>query len=206
MNIHEMPDSFWKDTREEALDREKISPILIKFNKTYTSYSKQHRLYALTLTARESYVRNSGIWFNDDSRERLINRLYHQLEHRLSSHAQKNYWRPIHSNKRMFSLGFIEHMSKGSKKRVAPHIHATIAIHNDWHDKVLGCFERNPCRDHYSLRSEHFSGNAWAELEKRVGSIRLERIYDSYKWNCYGGKNLDNNYQGSFVMTTGLAA
>ena len=206
MKLNEMPDSFWSDTREDSIERKKIEPLLKEFNKTYASSGRQHRLYALTLTARESFVREQGVWFNDDARERLISDLYHQLEHRLSSHAQKNYCRPIHDSKRMFSLGFIEHISKETKKRVSPHLHATIAIHNDWHDKILECFERNLCREHYSMRPGIFSGSAWREFEKKIGSIRLENCYGLYRWNCYSGKSLDEEYQSCGVMTTGIAA
>jgi len=198
-------ESFFLDemTAREEL---KIKPLMKEFDETYVSLGRQHRLYALTLTARESFVREQSIWFNDDARERLISDLYHQLEHRLSSHAQKNYCRPIHHSKRIFSLGFIEHISKETKKRVSPHLHATIAIHNDWHDKILGCFERNLCRENYSMRAGIFSGNAWREFEKRVGSIRLENCYGFFRWNCYSGKSLDNEYQGCGLMTTGIAA
>jgi len=206
MRLNEMSKTFWTDTRREALERQRITPLVAEFERTYDSTGRKHQFYALTVTARESYVRDMGIWFDDDARERLISGLYHQLEHRLSSYAQKKYCRPIHKNKRMFSLGFIEHTSRVTNKRTTPHIHATVAIHKDWNEKVLECFERNLCRDHFSLPPGAFSGNAWREFERKVESIRLEPQYGLYRWNCYSGKSLDEEYQGCGVMTTGMAA
>ena len=89
MRLNEMSKTFWTDTRREALERQRITPLVAEFERTYDSTGGKHQFYALTVTARESY-KDMGIWFDDDARERLISELYHQLEHRLSSCLRRN--------------------------------------------------------------------------------------------------------------------
>ena len=181
----------------------------------------QHDLYALTLTARESFVREQGIWHNEDEKNALIGRLVHQLHHRLSGHAQNKYQRDCYKNKRMFLLGVIEHRAKGwsvnetthqvEHAKVAPHLHGIVGIHSEYESKILECFDEEQSDDKlvYRLKKDLFKGNAWLQFEQAVESVQLQAIDDLDEWVDYMTKHIDTavhqrNEYGA--MDIGMAA
>ena len=181
----------------------------------------QHDLYAVTLTARESFVREQGIWNNEDEKNALIGRLVHQLHHRLSGHAQNKYQRDCYKNKRMFLLGVIEHRAKGESVNettskvehapVSPHLHGIVGIHSDYQDKILECFDEEQSDDKlvYRLKKDLFKGNAWLQFEQAVESVQLQAIDDLDEWVDYMTKHIDTavhqrNEYGA--MDIGMAA
>lgn len=194
MKLNELPKSFWTDTRRDAIERQKIEYITREFRNILRKKDVSYSLYALTITANEGCVKKLGIWFDDDARNGFCGDIYNSFNHRLSSEIQSNYKRNTHADKRFFSWGVIEHLSRDKKttdkngkcvtERVTPHIHATIAVHPDWEQKFLSCFQRNLCRDHFSL-SLDFRNRCMGDLNTSISSVRLEPIYDLYGWSGY---------------------
>ena len=182
----------------------------------------QHELYAMTLTAKESFVKGQGIWHNEDAENALIGNLVHQLHHRLSNYAQTKYARDCFKQKRMFLTGVIEHRTKGwsvsetthqvEHAKVAVHLHGIVAIHSDYQEKILECFdeEQQPgLNSVYRLKKDLFKGNAWLQFEQAVESVQLERIWDLDGYADYIAKMVDKNaYQDNEygALSIGMAA
>ena len=220
MKLNQLPHTFWLDTRTDAIERQKIEYITRDFRRSLRDADASHTLYALTITANEKWVRNSDIWFDDDARNELMGSIYNSFIHRVSSAIEPNYKRKTHADKRFISWGAIEHISrkpkwvpvtdsagrvvyqKGTripvKKKifpgVSPHIHATIAVHPAWEDKFLSCFQRNLCRDHFSL-SQDFINKGMTSWKKQVANIRLEMVWDEYEWSGYCLKQVPHHSQ-----------
>ena len=194
MKLNELPHHFWLDTRTDAIERQKIEYITRDFRKTIRDTGVSYALYGLTITADEKVVRDAGIWWNDDARNELMGNIFNSFLHRVSSAIEPNYKRNTHAHKRFISWGAIEHLSRDKTSydkdgvlvadRVAPHIHATIAVHPSWEDKFLSCFQRNFCRDHFSL-SPDFINKGMTSWMKQVASVRLEVVWDEYEWSGY---------------------
>lgn len=202
------------------MEREKVQYTTRDFRKTLRDTDVSFALYGLTITADEKVVRDAGIWWNDDARNGLMGNIYYSFVHRVSSAIEPNYKRNTHADKRLVSWGAIEHFSrklkpvvvkdpdgrvvfiKGTRKplrkliypRVSPHIHATIAVHPDWEDKFLSCFQRNLCRDHFSL-SQDFINKGMTSWKKQVGDERLVKIWDEYVWSKYCLKQVPHHSQ-----------
>ena len=181
----------------------------------------QHDLYGITLTAKESFVREQGIWHNEDAKNALISKLVHQLHHRLSGHAQNKYQRDCYKNKRMFLLGVIEHRAKGwsvnettskvEHAKVPVHLHGIVGIHSDYQEKILECFdeEQSDTKLVYLLKKDLFKGNAWLQFEQAVESVQLERIWDLDGYTDYIAKMADTNVHQNNeygALSIGMAA
>ena len=182
----------------------------------------QHDLYQITLTAKESFVRELGIWHNEDAKNALISKLVHQLHHRLSGHAQNKYQRDCYKNKRMFLLGVIEHRAKGESvndsthqvehAKVSAHLHGIVAIHSDYQEKILECFneEQQPgLSSVYRLKKDLFKGNAWLQFEQAVESVQLQKIWDLNGDADYIAKMADTNVHQNNeygALSVGMAA
>jgi len=181
----------------------------------------QHDLYGITLTAKESFIREQGIWHNEDEKNALIGRLVHQLHHRLSGHAQNKYQRDCYKNKRMFLLGVIEHRAKGwsvnettskvEHAKVPAHLHGIVGIHSDYRDKILECFDEEQSDDKlvYRLKKVLFKGKAWLQFEQAVESVQLERIWDLDGNADYIAKMADTNVHQNNeygALSVGMAA
>ena len=182
----------------------------------------QHDLYGITLTAKESFVREQGIWHNEDAKNALIGRLIHKMHHRLSGHAQKKYARDCYKNKRMFLEGIIEHRAKGvsvndstqqvEHAKVTAHLHGIVGIHSDYQEKILECFDEEQSDDKlvYRLKKDLFKGNAWLQFEQAVESVQLERIWDLDGYADYIIKKVDTNVHQTNneygAMSIGMAA
>ena len=181
----------------------------------------QHELYAITLTAKESLIRELGIWRDENAKNELISKLVHQLHHRLSGHAQRKYARDCFKQKRMFLAGVIEHRAKGwsvnettskvEHAKVASHLHGIVGIHSDYQEKILECFDEEQSDDKlvYRLKKDLFKGNAWLQFEQAVESVQLERIWDLDGYADYIIKKVDtsvhqNNEYGG--LSVGMAA
>lgn len=204
MKLNELPHHFYLDTRTDAMEREKVEYITRDFRKTLRDKDVSYRLYGLTITANEKVVRDAGIWLDDDVRNELMGSIFNSFIHRVSSAIEPNYKRNTHAHKRFISWGAIEHLSRDKTSydkdgvlvanRVAPHIHATIAVHPTWEDKFLSCFQRNLCRDHFSL-SQDFINKGMTSWKKQVASIRLEMVWDEYEWSGYCLKQVPHHSQ-----------
>jgi hypothetical protein len=204
MKLNGLPHHFWLDTHTDAIERQKVEYITRDFRKSLRDADASHILYALTITANENWVRNSDIWFDDDARNELMGSIYNSFIHRVSSAIEPNYKRKTHADKRFISWGVIEHYSRDDKTqdvkgalvpvRVSPHIHATIAVHPTWEDKFLSCFQRNFCRDHFSL-SPDFIERCMTSWVKQVASVRLEVVWDEYEWSKYCLKQVPHRPQ-----------
>ena len=205
MKLNELPHHFWTDSRTDAIERQKIEYITRDFRKTLRDTGVSYCLYALNITANEKFVRDADIWFDDNARNDLLGNIYNQFIHRVSSAIEPNYKRNTHAQKRFLSWGAIEHLSRNktsyNKKdgvsvanRVAPHIHATVAVHPAWENKFLSCFQRNFCRDHFSL-SQDFIDRGMTNLMKQVSSVRLEVVWDEYEWSGYCLKQVPHHSQ-----------
>lgn len=182
----------------------------------------QHELYAITLTAKESLIRELGIWRDENAKNELIGKLVHQLHHRLSGHAQRKYARDCFKQKRMFLAGVIEHRAKGwsvnettSKVEHVPvsaHLHGIVGIHSDYQEKILECFdeEQQPgLNSVYRLKKDLFKGNAWLQFEQAVESVQLERIWDLDGYTDYIAKMADTNVHQNNeygALSVGMAA
>ena len=204
MKLNELPHHFWLDTRTDAIERQKVEYITRDFRKTLRDTDVSYVLYGLTITADEKVVRDAGIWLDDDARNELMGNIYNSFIHRVSSAIESNYKRNTHAHKRFISWGAIEHLSRDKTSydkdgvlvanRVAPHIHATIAVHPAWEDKFLSCFQRNLCRDHFSL-SQDFIDRGMTNWMKQVSSVRLEPVWDEYEWSGYCLKQVSHHSQ-----------
>jgi len=204
MKLNELPHHFWLDTRTDAIERQKVEYITRDFRKTLRDTGVSYVLYGLTITADEKVVRNAGIWLDDDARNELMGSIFNSFIHRVSSAIEPNYKRNTHAHKRFISWGAIEHLSRDKTSydkdgvlvanRVAPHIHATIAVHSAWEDKFLSCFQRNLCRDHFSL-SQDFINKGMTSWKKQVASIRLGMVWDEYEWSGYCLKQVPHHSQ-----------
>ena len=186
--------------KENALVTRRIEPIVKEF-KQKMSLNEDHNLYAFTLYPKEHYVREEIDFYDDDARERLVMSLYKYLDHRLSCHANQNYRREIHKNRRMYSLVFIEHFSKDKnlvfndddlekmklvQQRVSPHIHATIAIHKSCEKKILECFERTTLnKDEFTLKEDAFKETSYTNFFNSIESTVLKRVNDFLCWSSY---------------------
>ena len=182
----------------------------------------QHDLYGLTLTAKESFVREQEMWNNEDAKNALISKLIHQLHHRLSGYAQTKYSRGCFKQKRMFLTGIIEHRAKGwsvndsthqvEHAKVSPHLHGIVAIHSDYQEKILECFdeEQQPgLSSVYRLKKDLFKGYAWLQFEQAVESVQLERIWDLDGYTDYIAKMADTNVHQNNeygALSVGMAA
>jgi len=182
----------------------------------------QHELYAMTLTAKESFVKGQGIWHNEDAENALIGNLVHQLHHRLSNYAQTKYARDCFKQKRMFLTGVIEHRTKGwsvsetthqvEHAKVASHLHGIVGIHSEYETKILECFDEEKqlgLKSNYYLKKNLFNGKAWRQFEQAVESVQLQAIYDLDGCACYMTKHIDaavhqNNEYGA--LSIGMAA
>lgn len=194
MKLNEQPYHFWTDTRTDAIERQKIEYITRDFRKTLRDTGVSYCLYGLTINSKERLVRDAGIWFDDDARNGLLGSIYNQFIHRVSGTVEPNYKRNTHAQKRFLSWGVIEHLSRDKSSynkdgilivnRVAPHIHATVAVHPDWEDEFLSCFQRNICRDDFSL-SQDFVDGGMTNWMKRVSSVLMKPIWDEYEWSGY---------------------
>ena len=181
-----------------------------------------HDLYAITLTAKESFVREQEMWNNEDAKNALISKLIHQLHHRLSGHAQTKYARGCFKQKRMFLTGIIEHRAKGwsvndsthqvEHAKVSPHLHGIVGIHSDYENKILECFNEEQQADSnsvYRLKKDLFKGNAWLQFEQAVESVQLERIWNLDGYADYIIKKVDMNVQQNNeygALSIGMAA
>ena len=204
MKLNELPHHFYLDTRTDAMEREKVEYITRDFRKTLRDKDVSYRLYGLTITANEKVVRDAGIWLDDDARNELMGSIFNSFIHRVSSAIEPNYKRNTHAHKRFISWGAIEHLSRDKTSydkdgvlvanRVAPHIHATIAVHPAWEDKFLSCFQRNLCRDHFSF-SQDFINKGMTSWKKQVASIRLVMVWDEYEWSGYCLKQVPHHSQ-----------
>jgi hypothetical protein len=182
-----------------SLKRKNINKFSHEFFQQVNQRTQDHTFYSFTLSTREKYVRDNIGWWDIDARERFVNGLYSRLIHRLSSKCCSNYKRPIHKDRSLLSLGVIEHHSRTTGDLIQPHIHSTIAVSNDWNDRFLSCFQRSPCREHFSLDYEMFSGDAIEQCKNKVSSVRLEMLptgKDRYHWIGYCIKQVDTTYQG----------
>ena len=180
-------------TMSDTTEQHRVDHLSREFRQQVKNRQEDHSLYALTLSSRESFVRNNIGWWNTDARERFIEGLFSLLIHRVSSRCCSNYRRDTHQDRRILSLGFIEHYSRETGELVQPHIHATLAVHNQWEDQFESCFQRNLCRDHCSVRPEVFSGNALTRWDEQVQSLRLELIptnNDQFRWISYSSKQI----------------
>ncbi|MDC1322910.1 hypothetical protein N8254_05680 [Pseudomonadales bacterium] len=182
----------------------------------------QHDLYAITLTAKESFVREQGMWHLEEAKNSLIAELVHQMHHRLSGHAQNKYQRDCYKNKRMFLLGIIEHRAKGvsvndstqqvEHAKVPVHLHGIVGIHSDYENKILECFDEKQqpgLNSVYHLKKDLFKGNAWHQFEQAVESVQLERIWDLDGYADYIIKKVDTNVHQNNeygAMSIGMAA
>ena len=181
MKLNELPQDFWLDTRTNAMERDKIEYTTRDFHKTLRDTGVSYCLYGLTITANEKVVRDAGIWWNDDARNELMGNIYKSFVHRVSSTIEPNYKRNTHAHKRIISWGAIEHLSRDKTSydksgvlvadRVVPHIHATVAVHPAWEDKFLSCFQRNLCREHFSL-SPDFINKSMTRLCEQIARVR----------------------------------
>jgi len=220
MKLNELPQDFWLDTRTDAIESQKVEYTTRDFRKTLRDTGISYVLYGLTITADEKVVRDAGIWLDDDARNELMGSIFNSFVHRVSSAIEPNYKRNTHADKRLVSWGAIEHISrkpklitvkdpdgrvvfiKGTRKplrklifpRVSPHIHATIAVHPAWEDKFLSCFQRNLCRDHFSL-SQDFINKGMTSWKKQVGDERLVKIWNEYRWSKYCLKQVPHQSQ-----------
>ncbi|MDC0588551.1 hypothetical protein OAP17_02225 [Porticoccaceae bacterium] len=204
MKLNELPHHFWLDTRTDAIERQKIEYITRDFRKTLRDTGVSYCLYGLTITANEKFVRGAGIWLDDDARNELLGNIYNSFIHRISSAIEPNYKRNTHAHKRFISWGAIEHLSRNKTasdkdgvsvaERVAPHIHATVAVHPAWEDEFLSCFQRNFSRDHFSL-SPDFINRGMTNWVKQVASVRLEVVWDEYEWSGYCLKQVPHHSQ-----------
>lgn len=182
-----------------SLKRKNINKFSHEFFQQVNQRTQDHTFYSFTLSTREKYVRDNIGWWDIDARERFVNGLYSRLIHRLSSKCCSNYKRPIHKDRSLLSLAVIEHHSRTTGDLIQPHIHSTIAVSNDWNDRFLSCFQRSPCREHFSLDYEMFSGDAIEQCKNKVSSVRLEMLptgKDRYNWIGYCIKQVDTTYQG----------
>ena len=181
----------------------------------------QHELYAITLTAKESLIRELGIWRDENAKNELIGKLVHQLHHRLSGHAQRKYARDCFKQKRMFLTGIIEHRAKGESvndathrvehAKVPAHLHGIVGIHSDYQEKILECFDEEQSDDKlvYHLKKDLFKGNAWLQFEQAVESVQLERIWDLDRYGDYIIKKVDTNVHQNNeygALSVGMAA
>ena len=184
---------------DESLKRKNIDKFSHEFFQQVNQRTQDHTFYSFTLSTREKYVRDNIGWWDIDARERFVNGLYSRLIHRLSAKCCSNYKRPIHKDRSLLSLGVIEHHSRTTGDLTQPHIHSTIAVSNDWNDRFLSCFQRSPCREHFSLDYEMFSGDAIEQWKNKVSSTQLEVLptgHDKYNWIGYCIKQVDTTYQG----------
>jgi hypothetical protein len=182
-----------------SLKRKNINKFSHEFFQQVNQRTQDHTFYSFTLSTREKYVRDNIGWWDIDARERFVNGLYSRLIHRLSSKCCSNYKRPIHKDRSLLSLAVIEHHSRTTGDLTQPHIHSTIAVSNDWNDRFLSCFQRSPCREHFSLDYEMFSGDAIEQWKNKVSSTQLEVLptgHDKYNWIGYCIKQVDTTYQG----------
>ena len=200
-------------------EKDRIQQQITRLNR---QLGNQHDLYAITLTAKESFVREQSIWHNEDAKNALISKLVHQLHHRLSGHAQNKYQRDCYKNKRMFLLGVIEHRAKGESvndsthqvehAKVSAHLHGIVAIHSDYQEKILECFneEQQPgLSSVYRLKKDLFKGNAWLQFEQAVESVQLQKIWDLNGDADYIAKMADTNVHQNNeygALSVGMAA
>lgn len=198
MKLNELPKTFWTDTRADALERQKATMLTRDFRKTLKDQDASHSKYALTITANQSSVHKAGIWFDYDARNKHCGEIYHSLIHRLSNEIEPNYKRNTFADKRFISWGVIEHRSRSTKECCLPHIHATLAVHPSWEQRFLSCFERDPCREHLSP-SQDFQTRCLTTLTPKITSMRLEPIFDEYRWTNYCLKQveLDDDMQSA---------
>ena len=184
---------------DESLKRKNIDKFSHEFFQQVNQRTHDHTFYSFTLSTREKYVRDNIGWWDIDARERFVTGLYSRLIHRLSSKCCSNYKRPIHKDRSLLSLAVIEHHSRTTGDLTQPHIHSTIAVSNDWNDRFMSCFQRSPCREHFSLDYEMFSGDAIEQWKNKVSSTQLEVLptgHDKYNWIGYCIKQVDTTYQG----------
>ena len=207
MKIQDLPKHFWTDTQQDALERERINTVSRDFRRVVKSRTEPHRFYALSLYPKESYVRNHIGWWNQDSGARFIDGLYSLLIHHVSSKCCTNYRRNIHKDRQIISLVFVEHYAKTTKKPVAPHVHATLAVHDQWIERFEECFVRNPCRDHYAVRPDLFAGATAVRWDQQIKSHRISHLKteeDRYRWIGYSSKQFDTEKgQGSSALYSG---
>ena len=207
MKLHQLPDHFWTDTQQDALERQRINTVSRDFRRVVNSRNEPHHYYALSLYPKESYVRNHIGWWNQDAGARFIDGLYSLLIHQVSAKCCTNYRRTIHKDRQIVSLVFVEHYSKETKELVAPHIHATLAVHDQWIEKFEECFLRNLCRDHFAVRPDLFTGATAVRWDQQIKSSRLEPLFttqDQYRWIGYSSKQFDTEKgQGSSALYSG---
>lgn len=184
---------------DKSLKRKNIDKFSHEFFQQVNQRTQDHTFYSFTLSTREKYVRDHIGWWDIDARERFVTGLYSRLIHRLSSKCCSNYKRPIHKDRSLLSLAVIEHHSRTTGDLTQPHIHSTIAVSNDWNDRFMSCFQRSPCREHFSLDYEMFSGDAIEQWKNKVSSTQLEVLptdHDKHKWIGYCIKQVDTTYRG----------
>lgn len=207
MKIQPLPDHFWTDTELDAVERQRINKMSVQFRTRVKSRSEPHKFYALSLYPSESYVRHHIGWWNQDAGARFINGLYSLLIHQVSSKCCANYRRDIHKDRQIVSLVFVEHYSKETKDLVAPHIHATLAVHDQWIQKFEDCFSRNFCRDHFAVRTDLFAGATAVRWDQQIKSSRLEPLTtttDQDRWIGYSSKQFNSEKgQGSCSLYSG---
>ncbi|MDA9282600.1 hypothetical protein N9P68_01670 [Pseudomonadales bacterium] len=194
MKLNELPKTFWTDTRADALERQKATMLTRDFRKTLKDLNASHSLYALTISTTQSSIHRDGIWFDYDARNKHCGEIYHSLIHRLSSEIEPNYKRNTHADKRIISWGVFEHKSRGNNKLCLPHIHATLAVHPAWEQKFLSCFQKNLFRQHFSP-SQDFQNRCMNSLMPKISSIRLEPIFDEFRWSTYCLKQVPLGFQ-----------
>ena len=194
MNLKELPNTFWTDTRAEALERDKVNKITNDFKKNLMSRGAFYSLYTLTITTDEKYIREQGIWFNDDARNEICGGIYNSFIHRLSSAIEPNYKRNKHQDNRFLSMGVIEHSSRKGDERCVPHIHATVAVYPAWEDKFLSCSDLHPFEDYRTL-SQDFIDKSMSSLMHLIKSVQIRQVKTEYGWDAYYLKQMPHPSQ-----------
>ncbi|WP_026377249.1 hypothetical protein [Aestuariibacter salexigens] len=197
--LAETSKSYFIDEMEKKL----VAEVTKEFHQALERHPDEHSLYALTLTANESFVHKEGIWFDDDARNELCSDYYSSFIHRLSSYICPNYKRNTYDKQRIKSWGVIEHMSREVRELCVPHIHATLAIHHDWQDKFLSCFEAESSGD-FLLPTCAFREKCLTSLNNVIGSVCIRKITDEYRWSSYCLKQVQLGSNDSQEALTAL--
>jgi hypothetical protein len=203
--LNDFTPEFWTHSGQEIREKRKVNEVYNTFNRTVFAHQEYQNLYALTLTPNEQFLRHSGAYFKEDEYERAVLKLYDQMLHRVSASIESNYRRNTFQRQRLISQVIIEHKSQRSGLICVPHIHATIAVHDDWNSRFLDCFQRNICRDHLSVNRSIFTGKSGESLSSQINSTRLVPINNLFRWQSYTLKQVTDDYQGAGFATRGLS-
>lgn len=167
-------------SRIKALEDDKTAKIMSNFQKENSN--KPH--YAITITSRESVLRNQGIWEDEDARNAVMTSVINRSLHRISSEIENNYKRHTFANVRLKAIGSIEHMNRKQTHLVSPHIHGTLAVHPSWESRFLSLFECQTGAKDFSL-SQDFWNFSMGSLRHEVSGIYVKPISDLLRWSTY---------------------